>query len=99
MDFGFFCALGVRVFPPPVTFPRGHAIQQVLAFFEHLREVPRVSSIFSDWLVSSAAAVNEWPVWQLYLAISELFISHRMPPQFGQLYGTWLPKPFTLYLF
>jgi hypothetical protein len=35
MDFGFFCALGVRVFPLWVTFPLGHVIQQFLAFFEH----------------------------------------------------------------
>jgi hypothetical protein len=35
MDFSFFCALGVRVFPLPATLPLGHVIQKVLAFFEH----------------------------------------------------------------
>ena len=39
--------------------------------------------------------MNEWPVWQRYRFALETFISHRTPPQLGQLYGTCAPRPST----
>jgi hypothetical protein len=35
MDFGFFCALSVRIFAFLTNLGLGHVVQQVLTFFEH----------------------------------------------------------------
>src|SRR5436853_3101206 len=59
------------------------------------KDTQSVSSIFSDWLVSRAFAVKEWPVWQRYLGSLVAASSQRTPPQFGQLYGTCPPKLLT----
>ena len=85
MDFGFLRPLGIRALEPfPVSFA-AILLRRFLRSSNILSDAQSVSSIFSLWLVSKAAAVNEWPVWHRYLCMSEASTCHRTPPQFGQL--------------